>query len=136
MRILLCKRVELYTNAAFIVTERARKLRAQYNVQAQGLKTRIEIRVNRIPISMRKKNIGDYFDKHNNTGAQEARTEVGPPVPAKDTPKKPPKNISKKIPVEESESDPSTRVAPSRANKRSRYELLFEAHGVYSNNLK
>jgi hypothetical protein len=106
-----------------IVTERARKLRAQYNVQAQGLKTRIEIRVNRIPISMRKKNIGDLFDKHSNTGTQAARTELGPPVP--------PKNTHKKIPVEESESGPSTRfdashrAPPSRATKRNRYVFFF-----------
>lgn len=69
---------------------------------------------------MRKKNIGDLFEKHKITGAQAARTEVGPPVPAKNTPK----NTQKKIPVEESESGPSTRVtAPFRATKRNRYVL-------------
>lgn len=68
---------------------------------------------------MRKKKIGDLFEKHNNTGAQAARTEVGPPVP--------PKNTQKKIPVEESESGPSTQAkAPSRATKRNRYDILFK----------
>ncbi|KAF7853830.1 uncharacterized protein EAF02_011820 [Botrytis sinoallii] len=120
----------LMENLQLEITERARKLRAQYNVQAQGLKTRIEIRVNRIPISMRKKNIGDLFEKHNNTGAQAARSEVGPPVPAKNTPK----NTHKKIPVEESESGPSTQVtAPSRTTKRNSDEASLDKENNIDN---
>ncbi|ESZ90502.1 hypothetical protein SBOR_9114 [Sclerotinia borealis F-4128] len=112
-------------NLQLEITERARKLRAQYNVQAQGLKTRIEIRVNRIPITMRKRKIGDLFDKHNNTGAHTARNEVGPPVP--------PKNTQKKIPVEESESGPSTQVAPSRAIKRNSAEASLDKENNIEN---
>lgn len=48
-----------------IVTERARKLRAQYMLQAQGLRTRIEIRVNRIPTGLRKAKMGDLLLKYN-----------------------------------------------------------------------
>ena len=47
-----------------IVTERARKLRAQYAVLAQGLRGRIEMRVNRIPKGLRKANMGDLLEKH------------------------------------------------------------------------
>ena len=47
-----------------LVTARARKLRAQYALQAQGLRTRIEIRVNRIPIALRKAKMQDLIDKY------------------------------------------------------------------------
>ena len=46
------------------VTERARKLRAQYALQAQSLRTRIELRVNRIPTALRRANMGEVFAKH------------------------------------------------------------------------
>jgi hypothetical protein len=50
------------------VTERARKLRAQYALQAQGLRARLEMRVNRIPQALRKRNIQDLLDEYaNNT---------------------------------------------------------------------
>jgi hypothetical protein len=47
---------------ACIVTERARKLRAQYALQAQGLRARLEMRVNRIPQALRKRNMQDLLD--------------------------------------------------------------------------
>jgi hypothetical protein len=51
-----------------LVTERARKLRAQYALQAQGLRSRLEMRVNRIPQALRKRNIQDLLDEYaNNT---------------------------------------------------------------------
>jgi hypothetical protein len=52
------------------VTERARKLRAQYMLQAQGLRTRIEIRVNRIPMALRKANMGELFLKYSESAAR------------------------------------------------------------------
>jgi Nbl1 / Borealin N terminal len=67
------------------VSERARKLRAQYSLQAQGLRTRIEIRVNRIPVALRKANIGELLAKYseeqqtsNTATKQVATTEVLP----------------------------------------------------------
>ena len=84
------------------VTERARKLRAQYNLQAQGLRTRIEIRVNRIPMALRKLKMGDLLLKHSTdqqrpiapkqtttmtaaaAAAARTTTRVPPPVPEKD----------------------------------------------------
>jgi hypothetical protein len=46
------------------VTERARKLRAQYALQAQGLRARLEMRVNRIPQALRKRNMQDLLDDY------------------------------------------------------------------------
>ncbi|EPQ65630.1 hypothetical protein BGT96224_1928 [Blumeria graminis f. sp. tritici 96224] len=51
------------------VTERARKLRAQYMLQAQGLRTRIEIRVNRIPTALRQAKMGDLLRKYGDVSA-------------------------------------------------------------------
>lgn len=49
---------------ASTVTERARKLRAQYALQAQGLRARLEMRVNRIPQALRKRNIQALVEEH------------------------------------------------------------------------
>ncbi|KAI9759174.1 MAG: hypothetical protein M4579_002547 [Chaenotheca gracillima] len=54
----------LMDNLQLEITERARRLRAQYMMQAQGLRTRIEIRVNRIPMSLRNATMGDLFAKY------------------------------------------------------------------------
>lgn len=78
---------------ASIVTERARKLRAQYNLQAQGIRTRIEIRVNRIPMALRKAKMGELADKYTSgqhplqarpTPSHSASHSIRPPVPQKD----------------------------------------------------
>ncbi|KAF7562760.1 hypothetical protein G7046_g1381 [Stylonectria norvegica] len=53
----------LIDNLQLEITERARRLRAQYNIQAQGLKARIEIRINRIPPSLRKAQMGELLLK-------------------------------------------------------------------------
>ncbi|KAI7341665.1 hypothetical protein KC354_g16966 [Hortaea werneckii] len=68
----------LVDNLQLEITERARKLRAQYAMQAQGLRTRLEMRVNRIPQGLRKRNIQDLLDEH----AQRERPQPAPPVPA------------------------------------------------------
>ena len=60
---------------ADIVTERARKLRAQYALQAQSLRTRIELRVNRIPTSLRKANMGELLAKYRERKQQAEQTE-------------------------------------------------------------
>jgi hypothetical protein len=46
------------------VTERARKLRVHYALQVQYLRARIERRVNRIPVVLRKVVMGELLDKH------------------------------------------------------------------------
>ncbi|KAF2151327.1 hypothetical protein K461DRAFT_280114 [Myriangium duriaei CBS 260.36] len=54
----------LMDNLQLEITERARKLRAQYALQAQALRTRLEMRVNRIPHSLRHANMQDLLDKY------------------------------------------------------------------------
>ncbi|MCJ1324025.1 hypothetical protein MMC10_000687 [Thelotrema lepadinum] len=54
----------LIDNLQLEITERARKLRAQYALQAQSLRTRVELRVNRIPTALRKANMGELLQKY------------------------------------------------------------------------
>jgi hypothetical protein len=70
-----------------IVTERARKLRAQYALQAQSLKTRVELRINRIPTALRKLTMGELLAKY---------SEVAPKKPALKTAVVPKKTIIRK----------------------------------------
>ncbi|KAL8795519.1 MAG: hypothetical protein Q9195_001940 [Heterodermia aff. obscurata] len=73
MMITEAQKQALMDNLQLEVTERARKLRAQYALQAQSLRTRIELRINRIPHSLRKANIGELCQKY-----QEAVKEAVP----------------------------------------------------------
>ncbi|KAK0250012.1 hypothetical protein LTS09_014892 [Friedmanniomyces endolithicus] len=70
----------LLDNLQLEITERARKLRAQYALQAQGLRTRLEMRVNRIPQALRQRKMGDLLAEH----AEKARVTAAPAVPQKD----------------------------------------------------
>lgn len=63
------------------VTERARKLRAQFALQAQGLRARLEMRVNRIPQALRKRNIQDLLDEHED----KAKPKPAAPLAIKDS---------------------------------------------------
>ncbi|KAF7185071.1 hypothetical protein HII31_13694 [Pseudocercospora fuligena] len=65
----------LIDNLQLEVTERARKLRAQYALQAQGLRARLEMRVNRIPSALRKRNMQDLMEEHT------AKSRPAPPAP-------------------------------------------------------
>ncbi|KAL4900729.1 hypothetical protein BDW74DRAFT_170686 [Aspergillus multicolor] len=65
MRITRSQKQALMDNLQLELTERARKLRAQYALQAQDLRARIERRVNRIPLALRKANMGELLEKHN-----------------------------------------------------------------------
>ncbi|KAH8692005.1 Borealin N terminal-domain-containing protein [Talaromyces proteolyticus] len=64
LRITQTQKQTLIDNLQLEITERARKLRAQYALQAQDLKARIERRVNRIPISLRKTTMGVLLEKY------------------------------------------------------------------------
>lgn len=81
-------RSRIHANLSFScplpVTERARRLRAQYHLQAQGLRSRIEIRLNRIPTALRKATMGDLLLKY---AEQAQRAPSRPlPQPVKDLP--------------------------------------------------
>ncbi|KAF5865222.1 hypothetical protein ETB97_004802 [Aspergillus alliaceus] len=65
LRITRSQKQALIDNLQLEVTERARKLRAQYALQANDLRARIERRINRIPIALRKANMGELLEKHN-----------------------------------------------------------------------
>lgn len=102
--------VELQVTNLSIVTERARKLRAQYMLQAQGLRTRIEIRVNRIPMALRKANMGELLLKHNDNSFKSAP--IARLSPAKS--QSPVKTFQQR---EQIRASPS----PNRPSKRLRY---------------
>ncbi|KAF4974182.1 hypothetical protein FZEAL_8887 [Fusarium zealandicum] len=51
-------------NMQLEITERARRLRAQYSFMAQTVRSRVEMRINRIPMSLRKVKMGDLFQKY------------------------------------------------------------------------
>ncbi|KAH0282994.1 hypothetical protein M436DRAFT_59951 [Aureobasidium namibiae CBS 147.97] len=70
----------LMDNLQLEIADRARKLRAQYALQAQGLRTRLEMRINRIPRNLRKAHMGDLLEKH--LEAQK-KTQQRLPSPAK-----------------------------------------------------
>ncbi|AEO65419.1 uncharacterized protein THITE_2112390 [Thermothielavioides terrestris NRRL 8126] len=93
--ITLAQKQALIDNLQLEITERARKLRANYNIHAQSLRTRIEIRVNRIPVALRKLTMGELLEKYSAEPQQKASATTsavrGPPVPAKDpAPSRPP----------------------------------------------
>ncbi|KAI0379737.1 Borealin N terminal-domain-containing protein [Hypomontagnella monticulosa] len=85
----LAQKQALIDNLQLEITERARRLRAQYNIQAQQLRSRVEMRVNRIPTALRKAKMGELLSKslqppqprHPPKSTYVARP---PPVPAKD----------------------------------------------------
>ncbi|KAF2099863.1 hypothetical protein NA57DRAFT_55801 [Rhizodiscina lignyota] len=54
----------LIDNLQLEITERARKLRAVYALHAQGLRSRLEMRINRIPQSLRSTNIEELINKY------------------------------------------------------------------------
>ncbi|ORY60147.1 Borealin N terminal-domain-containing protein [Pseudomassariella vexata] len=92
----------LVDNLQLELTERARRLRAQYNVQAQQLRSRVEMRVNRIPTSLRRAKMGDLLAKHTEPSQQQQSRAPRspfvarpPPVPAKDGTS--PKPIPRKV---------------------------------------
>ncbi|KAI1336447.1 Borealin N terminal-domain-containing protein [Xylariaceae sp. FL0016] len=88
MGISLAQKQALIDNLQLEITERARRLRAQYNVQAQQLRSRVEMRVNRIPTTLRKLKMGDLLEKslkpQPSKPTQAPYVAKPPPVPAKD----------------------------------------------------
>ena len=92
------------------VTERARKLRAQYSLQAQSLRTRIEMRVNRIPTAMRKANIDQLYTKYEEIQRQEQAAAIAEEDPTQSK-------------TDQSHGQHPVRAPPGKARgkKRNRY---------------
>ncbi|KAL2058432.1 hypothetical protein ABVK25_001160 [Lepraria finkii] len=119
----------LIDNLQLEITERARKLRAQYALQAQSLRNRIELRINRIPTALRKANMGELFEKYveMSEGKQKSAVE---PTNAVETVREP-VGPQKRIMISE---DTELAVAPkSRGTKRKSDEM---DHGDKENSLE
>ncbi|KAI0141352.1 Borealin N terminal-domain-containing protein [Pestalotiopsis sp. NC0098] len=87
MDLTVAQKQALIDNLQLEITERARRLRAQYNIQSQQLRSRVEMRVNRIPTALRKLKMGDLMAKHSGSQKTRARSPYvakPPPVPLKD----------------------------------------------------
>ncbi|KAI0478685.1 Borealin N terminal-domain-containing protein [Xylariaceae sp. FL0804] len=89
MGITITQKQALIDNLQLEVTERARRLRAQYNIQAQQLRSRVEMRVNRIPRTLRRVPMGELLAKSLEPQQQAQASKAPyvakpPPVPAKD----------------------------------------------------
>ncbi|KAH6646449.1 Borealin N terminal-domain-containing protein [Truncatella angustata] len=88
MALTAAQKQALIDNLQLELTERARRLRSQYNIQAQQLRSRVEMRVNRIPNALRKLRMGDLLAKHSEPQQSRAshslRDAKPPPVPVKD----------------------------------------------------
>ncbi|KAL5084467.1 hypothetical protein Trisim1_011745 [Trichoderma cf. simile WF8] len=114
--ITLQQKQALIENLRLEITERARRLRAQYHLQAQGLRSRIEIRLNRIPTALRKATMGDLLLKY----ADQAQG--GPnrplPQPVKDLPILP----SPQKPIHQTTRAPQV----GRAQKRLSNEITMD----------
>ncbi|KAJ5900138.1 hypothetical protein N7495_004882 [Penicillium taxi] len=78
LRLTHSQKQALMDNLQLEITERARKLRSQYALQASDLRSRIERRVNRIPVSLRKANMGELFEKHNQAQAMSPARKFSP----------------------------------------------------------
>ncbi|PSS22969.1 hypothetical protein M430DRAFT_16913 [Amorphotheca resinae ATCC 22711] len=116
----------LIDNLQLEITERARKLRAQYMLQAQGLRTRIEIRVNRIPVALRRANMGELLLKYS-----ENASKSGPTAPKITANIRSPSNI-----VVQKERY-SSRASPSpRGGKRVSDEIMIDKENEDIGNLK
>ncbi|KAI1187173.1 Borealin N terminal-domain-containing protein [Nemania serpens] len=117
--ITLAQKQALIENLQLEITERARRLRAQYNIQAQQLRSRVEMRVNRIPRALRNLKMSDLPTRPGNS--QQPRPEARyqyvakpPPVPAKDGTSPKPKPIPRK---------PLPTASPARGHKRLSNEI-------------
>ncbi|KAL0936611.1 uncharacterized protein CTRU02_208826 [Colletotrichum truncatum] len=73
-------------NLQLEITDRARRLRAQYNQQAQTLRSRIQMRVNRVPRSMLKMTMADFVARAIEQQRRLESVSRPPPVPEKDFP--------------------------------------------------
>ncbi|TRX98142.1 hypothetical protein FHL15_000787 [Xylaria flabelliformis] len=113
----LAQKQALIDNLQLEITERARRLRAQYNIQAQQLRSRVEMRVNRIPTTLRKLRMRELpaksYQPHYPRPAPRSQYVLKPPpVPAKDGTS--PKPIPRK---------PLPAASPVRGHKRLRCGL-------------
>ncbi|OCK75940.1 hypothetical protein K432DRAFT_385812 [Lepidopterella palustris CBS 459.81] len=113
----------LIDNLRLEITERARKLRATYNIHTQSLRSRLEIRVNRIPQALRSAGIMDLLEKYS-----EQATLTKPAAPVANKAAVP---ATKTITVHNPESNESTSSARPRGVKRSSNEMASDKENAH-----
>ncbi|OAP57156.1 hypothetical protein AYL99_07894 [Fonsecaea erecta] len=79
MRITQQQKQALIDNLQLEITERARQLRAGYALQCADLRARIERRVNRIPLSIRKMTMRELMQQHESSNAKRNQPRAPPP---------------------------------------------------------
>ncbi|RMJ23168.1 hypothetical protein PHISP_05960 [Aspergillus sp. HF37] len=121
LRITRKQKQALVDNLQLEITERARKLRAQYALQANDLRARIERRVNRVPVALRHADVGELLEKHKAEETQKQQRKNASRKPAQ--PAKAGRSVT-------ANADPKTHhpspTAKSRRTKKQSHE------GVYS----
>ncbi|KAI9701997.1 MAG: hypothetical protein M1836_001341 [Candelina mexicana] len=120
----------LVDNLQLEITERARKLRAQYALQSQSLRTRVEMRVNRIPMALRKTNIGELLAKHTDTIDVKPKSVTPEPKAAEDAEAT---NMTDALPTQSNDTKQETKTvqlptksspAHTRGTKRTSDDLI------------
>ncbi|KIX92836.1 uncharacterized protein Z520_11499 [Fonsecaea multimorphosa CBS 102226] len=94
LRITQQQKQALMDNLQLEITERARQLRAGYALQCADLRARIERRVNRIPLSIRKMTMRELMEQHESSNAAKHQHQQQPRAP---TPKH---TISVQVPAQ------------------------------------
>ncbi|KAI4267901.1 MAG: hypothetical protein L6R35_006811 [Caloplaca aegaea] len=97
----------LIDNLQLEITERARKLRAQYALQAQSLRARIELRVNRIPTAMRKAKMGELYQKYLESIEQTSESALKKPTLPAEAPKQQPSPSKSIAPSPSKQAEPT-----------------------------
>lgn len=110
----------LIDNLQLEITERARKLRAQYVMQAQGLRTRVELRVNRIPTALRKVTMGELILKYSETVEKQPKLGTGQSYGLRPTAATPRKNL-----LQQTQSRSRQSPSPMRPAKTIRSDCLL-----------
>ncbi|KAF7156699.1 hypothetical protein CNMCM5623_000372 [Aspergillus felis] len=121
LRITRSQKQALIDNLQLEITERARKLRAQYALQAHDLRSRIERRINRIPMALRKAKMGELLEKHNNSLRMQ-QTALSPKKHA--SPGKGTRNLTSAS-VKRGKQSVSTASPSTRRVKRQSHEGLY-----------
>lgn len=107
------------------VTERARKLRAQYALQAQSLRTRIELRINRIPTSIRKANMGELFAKYQEIKKQQQSAASAEKAGVIPTEQQPSEQESVSAPIQSKKETDLVRLKGRKRNRFAGYLALL-----------
>ncbi|RMZ77998.1 hypothetical protein DV737_g4076, partial [Chaetothyriales sp. CBS 132003] len=121
----------LIDNLQLEIDERARRLRAHYALQCADLRSRIERRINRIPIAMRNMTMGEVMakDKEAITARPAANKPAMLPTLAR-SPTKEWKGPANPSPMRSAIARPISPVKPASPLKSAVFAISAAAHGV------